>query len=161
LIKDPIALNAKKEWEAMNDTLGTFWFNDIHVIHKSDLSSGAWHWEPKKSTITVSDSSGLLYAVFGLNRHLILSGSQKLFSTLSDAPKISLRIINHWDNIHPKNDIERGYGGVSIFQWDKLPVLSPCYEEYAWLLASVGINAIIVNNVNAGEPKIGGYRLLT
>ena len=44
---------------------------------------------------------------------------------------------------------ERGYAGKSVFDWEALPALSPRYRDYARLLASVGINAIVWDNVNA------------
>lgn len=46
--------------------------------------------------------------------------------------------------------MERGYAGRSIWKWDELPAkLSPRYEVYARANASVGINATVLNNVNA------------
>ena len=45
--------------------------------------------------------------------------------------------------------VERGYAGKSVFDWEALPALSPRYRDYARLLASVGINAIVWDNVNA------------
>ena len=45
---------------------------------------------------------------------------------------------NLWDNVD--GTIERGYAGLSIFNWTTLPKLQPRYVDYARLLASVGIN---------------------
>ena len=45
--------------------------------------------------------------------------------------------------------IERGYAGRSVFDWTTLPTLSPRYTDYARLISSVGINAIVWDNVNA------------
>ena len=59
-----------------------------------------------------------------------------------------MRILNHWDNLN--GTVERGYAGRSIWKWDELPAkLSPRYEAYARANASVGINATVLNNVNA------------
>ena len=69
-------------------------------------------------------------------------------------PKIRTRMLNHWDNVYPKVDIERGYGGESLFRWDDLGSENPDTERleaYARLLSSVGINALVLNNVNVGE----------
>ena len=132
----------------------------MRVHHDPTLPPEGWSWDPLKYALKASCPSALLYAVFGLLRSATL-GVDLRNSPLADAPKVALRMINHWDNIHPRNDIERGYGGRSLFHWEELPALRPLYEDYARLLASVGINAIVLNNVNAGEPGIGGYRLIT
>ena len=77
----------------------------------------------------------------------------------SDGPRVANRQLNQWDNVAPKVDIERGYGGETLFRWDLIadeltsqhtPVLDRL-NEYARLLASVGINNVIVNNVNVAE----------
>lgn len=63
-----------------------------------------------------------------------------------------LRIINHWDNLD--GSIERGYAGHSLWKWDELPGrVSDRVRQYARLNASVGINGIVLNNVNA-DPRI-------
>jgi alpha-glucuronidase len=63
-----------------------------------------------------------------------------------------VRWINHWDNLD--GTIERGYGGRSIF-WDKGQVRTDLTRvtEYGRLLASLGINACSVSNVNA-DPRL-------
>ena len=61
-------------------------------------------------------------------------------------PKI--RILNHWDNLD--RSVERGYAGASIFNWHTLPgYIAPRYIDYARANASIGINAMVPNNVNA------------
>ena len=66
---------------------------------------------------------------------------------LSDTPDAPVRMWQMWDNL--AGTIERGYGGRSVFHWDELPTVArPRYREYFRLLASVGINAVSVNNVN-------------
>eukprot|EP01048_Picozoa_sp_COSAG05_P019882 COSAG05_NODE_3232_length_2221_cov_1.279925_1_plen_565_part_10 len=69
-------------------------------------------------------------------------------STTGDAqPHAPLRVWDLWDNLD--GSVERGYAGKSVFDWEALPALSPRYRDYARLLASVGINAIVWDNVNA------------
>lgn len=71
-------------------------------------------------------------------------------TTLPTPPKNDGRlvILNHWDN--PDGTVERGYAGHSIWQWEALPnSVSPHYKAYARACASVGINATVLNNVNA------------
>ena len=71
-------------------------------------------------------------------------------SIVGDAqPANPLRMWDLWDNLD--GSVERGYGGRSVFDWSALPELSPRYRDYARLLASVGINAIVWDNVNGCE----------
>ena len=60
--------------------------------------------------------------------------------------------MNEWNNL--EGSIERGYGGASIF-WANLKAREDLTRasEYARLLASLGINACSINNVNA-NPKL-------
>ena len=63
----------------------------------------------------------------------------------ADAP---IRWVNQWDNMD--GSIERGYAGPSIFFANNaIPKNLNRVTQYARLLASIGINGIIVNNVNA------------
>ena len=62
-------------------------------------------------------------------------------------PANPLRVWDLWDNVD--GSVERGYAGRSVFDWSQLPKLLPRYRDYARLLASTGINAIVWNNVNA------------
>lgn len=69
-------------------------------------------------------------------------------------PSASIRYANEWDNLD--GSIERGYAGPSIFFKDGEVVEDLTRaEQYARLLASIRLNGIFVNNVNAG------YKLLT
>lgn len=97
--------------------------------------------------IEALSDKGLLYGSFALLRYLqTQSPLEKL--NLIEAPKINLRLLNHWDN--PNGTIERGYAGSSLWKWYDLPeVLEPRYTDYARANASIGINGTVVNNVNA------------
>ena len=65
-----------------------------------------------------------------------------------DAPKINVRILNHWDNLN--GTVERGYAGFSLWNWQKLPdFIDQRYIDYARANASIGINGTVLNNVNA------------
>ena len=68
-------------------------------------------------------------------------------------PSAPLRWVNEWNNLD--GSIERGYGGRSIF-FDAGDVRQNLTRagEYARLLASVGINAASINNVNANITVI-------
>ena len=97
--------------------------------------------------ITANDDLGLLYGAFALVRHVGATGTVADAEAFS-APAMPLRMLNHWDN--PDGHVERGYAGRSIFDWWHLPEkLDPRMIDYARANASIGINAVVVNNVNA------------
>lgn len=92
-----------------------------------------------------STARGLLYGIFALIRQL------QMETVLDDLrireiPDNPLRIVNHWDNMD--GSIERGYSGNSFFFQDNRIVITDRTVEYARLNASVGINTVVINNVN-------------
>ncbi|MFP5595040.1 alpha-glucuronidase [Kluyvera sp. 142486] len=96
-------------------------------------------------TITACDWRGFLYAWFHLlrNRH----HPEYFITAKKRKPTFSIRMINHWDNMD--GSIERGYAGRSLFFADnKIAYDASRLHQYARLLASVGINALTINNVN-------------
>jgi alpha-glucuronidase len=113
---------------------------------------------PGSFTITASDTRliiagwdepGLLYGVFRFLALLALGAIKPGFE-LNDSPESPLRMINHWDNLD--GTVERGYAGSSIFYCDgKFDYDPQRIEDYARLLASVGINRISINNVNVRD----------
>lgn len=107
----------------------------------------------EQALIVLADSErGLLYAVFAVKR-LLESGKKPVSgSNVLDEPKIQYRMLDHWDNLD--GSIERGYAGQSLWNWDELPAkLDSRYTDYARALASVGLNASVLNNVNT-QPEI-------
>lgn len=91
---------------------------------------------------------GLLYGTFAFIRQLQIMGNQPF--DLTENPKIKYRMLNHWDNAN--GTVERGYAGSSIWKWFELPYrIDPRYIQYARANASVGINAVSINNVNASS----------
>lgn len=97
--------------------------------------------------ITANEDIGILYGVFRFLRNIQMN--QKLTNlNISDAPKIDLRMLNHWDNLD--RTVERGYAGFSLWNWQKLPgYIDERYVDYARANASIGINGTVLNNVNA------------
>ncbi|HWZ81871.1 MAG TPA: alpha-glucuronidase family glycosyl hydrolase [Terriglobales bacterium] len=97
--------------------------------------------------IAGANDRGVLYGVFALLRRIAL---QQTLDHLDEKqnPSAPIRWINQWDNLD--GSIERGYGGRSIF-FANGNVVSDLgrAQDYARLLASVGINGVVVNNVNA------------
>lgn len=127
------------------------------------------------NTVTARTPIGLLYGVYELlrcqeTRCTVVSGDYM--------PAFPLRILNHWDN--PDGSVERGYAGRSIFKWDEIkptqsvnsrraslgnatysctPGLRQRLTDYARANASVGINGIVVNNVNASPDVLSSTYL--
>lgn len=103
----------------------------------------------KKCTIITSkDSSGVLYGVFGFVR-LMQTGKPIDSLSLSEEPDVNLRMLNHWDNLHNRY-VTRGYAGLSLWNWDSLAYQEDQrHSDYARLCASIGINGVVLNNVNA------------
>ena len=90
---------------------------------------------------------GVLYGAFALLRRLQTHQSLDRLDLVS-APRIEHRILDHWDNLN--RFVERGYAGQSLWDWFNLPeYVDPRYRDYARADASVGINGVVLTNVNA------------
>lgn len=105
-----------------------------------------------KITISASKEIGLLYGVYHLLRlQETKANLEKL--NLTEKPSYDVRILNHWDNLD--GTIERGYAGHSLWKWEDLPnKISTRYKEYARANASIGINSVVLNNVNASPNML-------
>lgn len=95
--------------------------------------------------ILARTESGIMYGVFELIRRIASNQSINQVEILEN-PKNPLRMLNHWDNMD--GSIERGYSGNSFFFEDKEVVVNDRTKDYARLIASVGINGVVINNVN-------------
>jgi alpha-glucuronidase len=93
------------------------------------------------------DAHGVLYGTFAFLRELSTASNQ-LQITRTETPAAPIRWIDQWDNLD--GSIERGYGGRSIF-FDSGHVRTDMSRvaAYGRLLASIGVNGITINNVNA------------
>ncbi len=109
--------------------------------------------EAAEATVVAANTDlGLLYGVFALLRELG-TGATLADIDLASAPKIGLRLLNHWDNLD--RSVERGYAGQSIWDWWRLPdYRDPRYRDYARANASLGINGTVLNNVNASAMSL-------
>ncbi len=102
--------------------------------------------------VAANEDAGVLYGVFHLLRHLQTHQSIDTVATMS-SPKVDIRMANHWDHLN-RRGVERGYAGLSLWEWGTLPhYRNPRYTDYARMLASLGMNATAINNVNA-DPRI-------
>ncbi|ACV57124.1 alpha-glucuronidase [Alicyclobacillus acidocaldarius] len=94
--------------------------------------------------------AGVLYGVFHLIRRLRLG--EPLHEPCVSSPKNAWRMLDHWDNAD--GTIERGYAGKSLFyRGGQIDFDEGRVRDYARLLASVGVNAIAINNVNVHETE--------
>ena len=114
-----------------------------------------------KLIVTSPSETGLLYAAYHLIRLQEMQNFGKPSETdqeITENPAYDLRILNHWDNLD--RSIERGYAGKSLWNWEELPgTLSDRYEAYARANASIGINATVLNNVNASSKILSAEYL--
>ena len=88
----------------------------------------------------------VLYGTFAFLR-LLQTRRDITRLNITDAPRLELRMLDHWDNLD--GTVERGYAGRSLWNWNELPQISPRMVDYARADASIGINAVALNNVNA------------
>jgi alpha-glucuronidase len=107
----------------------------------------------RRATVVAANTDvGVVHGVFRLLRHLQTAGDPAAID-LADAPKVKLRVLDHWDNLD--RTVERGYAGFSLWDWHKLPdYLDPRYTDYARANASVGINGTVLTNVNANATSL-------
>lgn len=122
----------------------------ISLILREGMQAEAYHLSEKDGgmIIEASDPKGILYGAFDLIRQIQmgipLPGTDRM-----KAPVMPLRMLNHWDNMD--GSIERGYSGNSFFfEKDKI-IVNDRTVTYARLAAGVGINAVVINNVNVKD----------
>ena len=122
--------------------------NDLATVGDEGFIVRRWASGERSLTVIAANSDiGVLYGVFAFLRTL---QAYRPLSDLDirDAPKMRLRMLNHWDNLD--RTVERGYAGLSLWDWPKLPrEISPDYRDYARANASIGINGVVLTNVNA------------
>ncbi len=128
------------EWQAPTALNGDGFWLTTGRIHGLD-----------RVIVTGATDRGVLYGVFALLRKIAFEEDLKHLNVQS-APYSPIRWVNQWDNLDGR--IERGYGGRSIF-FDNGNVRDDLTRagDYARLLASLGINGCVVNNVNA-NPRV-------
>jgi alpha-glucuronidase len=128
---------ARRKWrQAAPASIGTdgFWLGTVQT------ASG------RVIVIAGDGARGAVYGVFALERAMSL-GADLTTLNRTETPSSPQRWVNEWDNLD--GSIERGYGGRSVFFRDNhvLQDLTKA-KEYARLLASIGVNACVVNSVN-------------
>ena len=131
------------------DELRKYWHGSQQVqllVNKTlAVSDEAYNITVADGRITISapSSAGVLYGAYALLRQQATGNVHNE----SSAPVNEVRILNHWDN--PDGTVERGFSGRSIFWNNKNPKFDTLMKEYGRANASIGINATVLNNVNA------------
>jgi alpha-glucuronidase len=107
--------------------------------------------------IEAPQETGVLSGAFALLR-ILAEGKDLPADGIREIPAFPIRWVDEWDN--PDGTIERGYAGRSIFfeGGNVCADLAPV-AEYGRLLASIGINGLNVNNVNAAPQLIDADHL--
>ena len=120
---------------------------EISFIRESSVAKEGYEIAGTDSEITVKagDENGILYGVFALLRKIAMGVSVESVNEKS-SPSNPLRMMNHWDNMD--GSIERGYSGESFFFENDEIIINDRTVDYARFMASIGINAIAINNVN-------------
>ena len=124
----------------MDLTADGFWLRTARVRNQPVL------------VISGRDERGVLYGVFALLQRIVRGEDISVLNERQE-PAAPIRWVNQWDNLD--GTIERGYAGRSIF-FENGRVLDDLtrVRDYGRLLASVGINGLTVNNVNANALVI-------
>jgi alpha-glucuronidase len=119
----------------------------LKVNIESAMSEEGYRITGTNSLVTIegSTSRGVLYGVFAFLRRIQKSTELSNFKEEKN-PDNPLRMLNHWDNMD--GSIERGYAGESFFFKDNELIINNRTKDYARLAASVGINGVVINNVN-------------
>jgi alpha-glucuronidase len=107
----------------------------------------------KRVTLIAANSDiGTLYGAFAFLR--LLQTHQAIDDlAISDKPKNAFRILAHSDNTN--GVIDRGYSGKSLWHWDQLPAkINPRLHDYCRINASIGLNGVIINKVEADPAFI-------
>ena len=125
----------------------------VRLLVDEDTVSGADGYriagENGGYTICGQSPSGVLYGVFHFLR--MAAGGELSQLPVEIVPALPLRMMNHWDNMD--GSIERGYSGESFFYKDYEILWDERLEHYTRMMASIGINGIVINNVNVHEKE--------
>jgi alpha-glucuronidase len=133
----------EQNWQGKSGSTVTLRINSDPLIKGNGFKLSA-------REIRANNQLGILYGVYELLRRQQAGEiiNEKIYN-----PSYELRLLDHWDNLN--GTMERGYAGRSIF-WhngeDSLTVTKndrKLWKEYARANASIGINGVVLNNVNA------------
>ncbi len=122
--------------------------NGIHPAFNPRLAPEEYRIYDKDGEryIDAGSEAGLRYGVYALQRAEVL-GEAGPGIDLSGKPYYDIRVLNHWDNLD--DTVERGYAGLSMWEWTAPEIPEERIRRYGELCASIGLNGSVLNNVNA------------
>lgn len=125
-------------------------FTDVSGKQQEALGGEGYYIYSSKEgyCIFASAYKGLLYGMFAFLSHLRRGKCDERLCVVQ-RPSNPLRMLNHWDNMD--GSIERGYSGESFFFENNEVLVNERTRMYARAVASVGINAVVINNVNVKD----------
>ncbi len=117
---------------------------------KTDDLTGAYRLKEKSGSLTLlaAEETGVLYGVFHILRMIATEKSLKDMD-VHQSPSQPLRMMNHWDNMD--GSIERGYSGRSFYFRNNEFYIDERTRDFARFMASIGINGVVINNVNVKD----------
>lgn len=120
------------------------------IIKQKEWKEEGFHIYERANRVTIegNTSKALLYGMFEFLK-LVRTGTTIKGIDKVYAPDKEFRMLNHWDNFD--GSIERGYSGQSFFFDGKDILINERTTDYARLMASIGINATVINNVNVKD----------
>ena len=122
------------------------------IIFRQDEGCGpeGYHVFEEEGSVVIAASTdrGWLYGAFELIQQMQMENPLSGLDVRKE-PVMPLRMLNHWDNMD--GSIERGYSGNSFFFEKDEILIDERTVTYARLLASVGINGAVINNVNVKD----------
>jgi len=123
----------------------------LQIIKSDNVVAEGYDIEENDGLLSLraSDEKGMLYGVFAILRRISMEKPLKGIR-ITEQPDNPFRMYNHWDNMN--GSIERGYSGKSFFFENEDVVVNERTRDYCRLVASVGINAVVINNVNVVGP---------
>ena len=147
LTGEEVALNIDGKTEDIKADADSFKMRILTIASNSSIPSQGYMVNGGSDGIKLeaSDNLGALYGVFAILRSIACG---KRADELNEAasPSNPLRMMNHWDNMD--GSIERGYSGKSFFYENEEIIINERTRDYARFMASIGINGVVINNVN-------------
>ncbi len=122
--------------------------NSVETAVNSDLAAEEYHVYDSAGKRIVEGGSdvAVMYGIYALQRAEVL-GQAGSGIDLQSKPVYPYRILNHWDNMD--DSVERGYAGLSMWEWTAEDIPVERIHKYGQLCASIGINGSVLNNVNS------------
>jgi len=137
-----VDIQEQKEKLGNKDKQGIY----LYIAPDLDIEDSYKLFEENNNVIIEgSNGRGILYGVFHIIR-LLQTGNTLKGIAVEEKPDNPLRMLNHWDNM--EGSIERGYSGQSFFFNNNEIMINERTKMYARLIASLGINGTVINNVN-------------